>query len=114
MHVQGTAVVEVALQEPAYRTYMHLAAAMGLRYWVATETPPNNYDHYPHKGITASVETIAAIVLDIRESYRKHPPQSQSKANNDELRRELSLGDQRAADEQGGAYRTAGGLGLPV
>jgi hypothetical protein len=65
---------------------MHLAAAMDLRYWVTTETPPNNYDHYPHKGITANVETISDIILNIRETYRTHQPRN------------------------GGQHKTAGGL----
>lgn len=40
----GTPLVEIALQEPFYRAYMHLAAALELRYWAeTTEAHLNSY-----------------------------------------------------------------------
>ena len=53
-----TQVVEIALREPAYRTYMHLAAAMGLGYWVTTDTPDNSFTD----ALVAPVEKVRDIV----------------------------------------------------
>ena len=50
--------VEIALREPAYRTYMHLAAAMGLGYWVTTDIPDNSFSDTLH----APVEKVREIV----------------------------------------------------
>ena len=63
----GAQVVEIALREPAYRTYMHLAAAMGLGYWVTTDTPPNAFSsalEAPVEKLRDIVEHIVATIAD--------------------------------------------------
>ena len=56
-----TQVLEIALREPAYRTYMHLAAAMGLGYWVTTDTPDNSFAD----ALEAPIEKVRDIVEHI-------------------------------------------------
>jgi capsular polysaccharide biosynthesis protein/tetratricopeptide (TPR) repeat protein len=62
-------VVEISLQEPAYRTYMHAAAALGLRFWVVTDAPENSYEGYPVGVLDVDIEKVSAIVRHIAAEY---------------------------------------------
>ena len=69
----GAHLVEIALREPAYRTYMHLAAAMGLSYWVTTDTPPNSFSsalEAPVQKLRDIVEHIVAVIADAETEVR--------------------------------------------
>ena len=67
----GAALVEVALAEPMYRHYMHLAAALGLRYWIAG--PPLAPGHFDRAGLSLPVDAIVdatALAAGLRRAGR--------------------------------------------
>ena len=49
----GTVVLEIMMQEPCFRDYMHAAAALDLRYWAMTNLPRNSYQQRVRVNATA-------------------------------------------------------------
>eukprot|EP00941_MAST-03F_sp_MAST-3F-sp1_P001582 g1582.t1 len=61
---RGTTLIEVALAEPMYRHYMHLAAALDLNYWIAgAPLPPGNFEKANFSFPVDEIVSIAAAVL---------------------------------------------------
>jgi hypothetical protein len=54
--------VELALKEPLYRHFMHLAAAVDLQYWALDLFPPEQFDR---KGLVVPAEGLEHELLPV-------------------------------------------------
>jgi hypothetical protein len=70
----GTPVVEVMMQEPCFRDYMHAAAALDLPFWALRNLPPNSYQN---RVVVDSLELgniVERALLQVgRETYYSGP-----------------------------------------
>ena len=63
---RGTAVLELALPEPQYRMYRHMAAALGMRYEALDELPEGSFASTVDVPLPRYEAALAVLLRELR------------------------------------------------